>query len=288
MCPEGPECRIIAEGLSEALIDNCVSSLEVISGRYAKRPMPEIEEFNSSLPAVCNWVGVKGKFIWIELARNVNGAKSFLWSTLGMSGTWLRSPGDHTRLRLDYYIDILPERVLMGDDVIRRSLYFNDPRNFGTMTISFDEGALQRKLDTLGVDVLNDDVTLEQFMGRIRRKKHLHKTLAETMMDQTCLAGVGNYVKAEALFRARLSPHRVIESLDDGDIGRLYNAVRDVLLGSYASKGMTRQDYRDIDGNVGRFKRLVYGQSLDPEGHRVVVEETLDGRSTHWVPEVQV
>ena len=32
---------------------------------------------------------------------------------------------------------------------------------------------------------------------------------------------------------------------------------------------------------------LVYNQKSDPDGHEVIKEKTPDGRTTHWVPEVQ-
>lgn len=270
--PEGPECRIIAEGLGRALIGNRVLDFAVVSGRYLKRPIVALEAFRRFLPLTCEGVGVKGKFIWLEFGHpNVEGECISAWSTLGMSGTWLKAPGDHTRLRIDHD---------------GGSLYFNDPRNFGTLTLAFIRDAIERKLSVLGLDPLNDVVGPDDFRARIRRRKHLRRTLAEVLMDQTCLAGVGNYILAEALWHSELSPHRLISSLSDVELERLLASVTHVMSSAYRARGHTMSDYRDVEGAVGAagFELRCYGRRTDPDGLEVVREARKDGRMTHWVP----
>ena len=108
-------------------------------------------------------------------------------------------------------------------------------------------------------------------------------------MDQKVLAGVGNYIKAEALYRAGISPHRVNSSLTDEELARLNKETKWVIRASYASRGARISTYELPDGSTGtyNFKFLVYRRKVDPEGHRVVREETRDKRTTHWVPERQ-
>ena len=108
-------------------------------------------------------------------------------------------------------------------------------------------------------------------------------------MDQSVVSGVGNYVKAEALYLSKISPHRLVSSLTDIDLQNLNLATRSVLVNSFESGGATIQSYRSFYGEVGdatqRF--AVYGRKTDPEGREIIKEQTKDGRTTHWVPQVQ-
>jgi formamidopyrimidine-DNA glycosylase len=274
--PERSECRIIAEGLDVHLRNATIEGLRVLSGRYASHGVPKgMVPFEARLPLRCLGVGVKGKFIFLKMADG-----SSIWSTLGMSGSWVTQPRSHARFE-----------IVSSRSGFTQSVYFVDPRNFGTLTFSLNAQELDRKLASLGLDLLNDtSVSAYDVTKIIRRPRCLRKTLAEILMDQSCFAGVGNYVKAEALYRARLSPHRTAGSLNDHDIERLHVAVAQVLREAYEARGMTRRDYQDLRGEPGMFtfKLRVYNRRIDPDGNPVVTETTRDGRTTHWVPAVQL
>ena len=108
-------------------------------------------------------------------------------------------------------------------------------------------------------------------------------------MDQSVVSGVGNYVKAEGLYLSKISPHRVVESLSDRELHNLNVAIRSVPVNSFESGGATIKSYTDFFGNVGAATQrfAVYGQETDPEGRQIIKEKTRDGRTTHWVPDVQ-
>ena len=108
-------------------------------------------------------------------------------------------------------------------------------------------------------------------------------------MNQSIFGGCGNYIKAEALYKAKLSPHRKCDSLTDDEASELHAALQDIVWTSYKSNGATIATYRDANGNVGSYssKFAVYGRKEDPLGNAVTSEETKDGRTTWWVPNVQ-
>jgi formamidopyrimidine-DNA glycosylase len=43
--------------------------------------------------------------------------------------------------------------------------------------------------------------------------KYPKKTLPEILMDQKMFSGIGNYIKSECLYRAKLNPHRTVNSI---------------------------------------------------------------------------
>jgi formamidopyrimidine-DNA glycosylase len=108
-------------------------------------------------------------------------------------------------------------------------------------------------------------------------------------MAQNIVSGVGNYVKAEALYLAGLSPDRQVITLQDEDYENLCEAVKGVLQASYKDCGASIRDYVTTDGEKGQAstKFKVYGKKFDPCGNGVVRTKTKDGRVTHWCPAVQ-
>ena len=109
-------------------------------------------------------------------------------------------------------------------------------------------------------------------------------------MDQSVIAGVGNYVKAESLWLAKISPHRKIENLSSHEISVLNHSIQTVLRESLQNGGATLRTYKNFDGSEGQYSSrfAAYNQKKDPDGNDIVKEKTADGRTTHWVPLVQI
>jgi len=190
-----------------------------------------------------------------------------------MTGSWRGVLEEHSRVGV-----VLSDKSLV---------YFTDIRNFGTLNFSFSKEELNKKLKSLGPDMLSAPPSREEFFKIVKRQKN--KTLPEFLMNQKMISGVGNYVKAEALYLARISPLRTCSSLSEKEIIDLQDSIDKVLSTSYNSGGSTIKTYRDVYGNVGTFtsRFLVYGNSVDPQGNKVQKLETKDGRTTFWVPAIQ-
>lgn len=264
--PEGAEVRVISEGLARRVRSRVCKKITPVTGRYTKKDIPGIDIFQKSK---VTGIGVKGKLIfWIF------NNETFLLNTLGMSGTWSSNPDHkHARVRFDFET---------GDPV-----FFVDARNFGTLKVIQGKKALLAKLDTLGPDMLNENVSHEEFLRALDKKKHW--TVAKALMNQSIVCGVGNYVKAEALYRSEISPHRIVGSLSTDEIKALNICCQIVLRQAYNGRGASIRTYRDADGNEGdaTLQFMVYGKKQDPHGNEVIREKTDDGRTTHWVPSVQ-
>ena len=85
------------------------------------------------------------------------------------------------------------------------------------------EAAL-RALDPGGIEVM--DATPEEFRDALTAENH---TLKRTLTDPRVFSGVGNAYSDEIFHRARLSPVKLTQSLDDDEIRRLWAATRTVL-----------------------------------------------------------
>lgn len=270
--PEGPEVRRITDQLDEILSGRFISNIEILSGRYKNHASPDgFKEFLSLAgEKKIERISCKGKFIWFSFAGNPDLS---IWNTLGMSGSWSRQAGEHSRIKFTF---------TEGEPI-----YFTDIRNFGTMHFIFSKAELTQKLKTLGPDMLSAPPSDEEFLKIVKKQKN--KTLPEFLMNQKAISGVGNYVKAEALYLAKISPLRACNSLTEKEIKTLKDSIDKVLRTSYNSGGSTIKTYRDVFGNVGSFtsRFLVYGNDADPQGNPVQRTTTKDGRTTFWVPAIQ-
>ena len=98
------------------------------------------------------------------------------------------------------------------------------------------------------------------------------------IMDQSVIAGVGNLLADEALWRARLHPRRPAGNLSEEELDRLRRDVRAAIRGAVRKGGAHTGPFTQARGAGGRCPRC--GASLE----RGVV----GGRTTYWCPREQV
>lgn len=283
--PEGPELARSRDRLKQILEGRAiVNAFCGKTGRYKDEPPTGFDDLIAGIqragaPRVKE-VAVKGKFMWWRCNFPCEHDDWYLWITYGMSGQWSTKETKHSGFGI-YHND-----SGLGFNPFD-ALYFNDPRHFGTLKFVKGTEVHAKKLASLGPDMLNDPPDTDLFRQRLRQ--HNNKTLAEALMNQGCVSGVGNYIKAEALYLAELSPHREVSSCSDTDLEHLRRQIINVMKASYNNDGATIRSYLNVDGTKGgqQSRFLVYGNQTDPLGNPVVREETKDGRTTHWVPSTQ-
>ncbi len=161
-------------------------------------------------------------------------------------------------------------------------LVFRDPRRFGGLWTfeSFDE-LVSRRWARLGPDAL--EVSARELLARLQRTR---RTLKAALLDQTVVAGLGNIYVDESLFRARLSPERRAETLEDarGLVGAIRRTLREAIEagGSTLSSG----GYRNGRGEAGSYqaRRLVYARAGEacPLCRERLHGAVLAQRSTVW------
>ena len=266
--PEGPEVKRNTDFLNRQLSGKMFESFSIMSGRYERHgPFKGYDEMLNRLLIVSE-VCCKGKFIYFKFQDG-----SSLWCTLGMSAAWQKSKTKHSRFCI---------KTTYGDEV-----FFNDIRNFGTLKYVTSEKDLKNKLSTLGPDVLSSYVDTELFKSRLDKKPKW--SIAKALMNQSVVSGIGNYLKAEILYAAKISPHRLCKDLTKKEIELIAEKSFEITNASYQSGGATILTYKDENNEKGLYSRrfMVYNHKTDPKGNKVIKETTEDKRSTYWVPEIQ-
>ena len=158
------------------------------------------------------------------------------------------------------------------------ALRFDDPRKFGRVWLVDDPMTV---IGGLGPDALS--VNFSDFAGRLASHRRQLKPL---LLDQTCVAGIGNIYADESLFRAGLHPLAIASALTPDDLRRLHAAVISVLEEAVEAQGA------NIDGvfKAGRFVVSVYGREGAPCRicGRAISKIRVGQRGTHFCRQCQV
>ena len=286
--PEIAEIALTAEILEKYLKNKTLLSFDFTSGRYSKNDPVGYSDFIDALPLKVKTIDSRGKFLWFEFVNPKDKNDIwYVWNTFGLTGMWSLSEQNYTRAMLTFKNDI--------------AVYFADMRNFGTFKFSTDSAALDKKLAELSPDFLKDD---NFDLDGIKKYKI---PIVKILMDQKKIgSGLGNYLVAEILYHAKISPYRLGSQLSDEDLEELEYWIKYIVKLSYvdnhigymvnledeANKLKKKNYHPDIKLKNKTFKFAVYRQKLDPDGNKVAVAKIVgtgdNKRSTYWVPTVQV
>jgi endonuclease-8 len=276
--PEGPEVNIIKDGLNYHLKNTTIVDINFPEGsKFLKKTPDGFNNFKNALPLKIQEIKSKGKLIYFVFENGW-----YLMCRLLMSGGWyLEKAAKHN------HCEIIHKKKLTDDKT--KSVWFVDPRHFGTLKWTNDKSVLDSVLNDIGPDLLNDKIKPEDYVTKMKNKKNGRRTIATVLMEQSVFSGVGNYLKSEILYKARVSPHSIINNIPDEKLIEIFNITLEKIRKSYKAGGASIRDYSDIKGHEGEysFNFAVYQKKKDPLGNKIVMEKTKDGRTTHWVPEYQ-
>lgn len=275
--PEGPEIRCFADQLREIVSETILKVIKLHRGPYTTSEKPKYSVFReavkSYIPHRVTSVRSKGKNLYILFDGDEYAA---LLVHHGMEGSWCEDPNNS---------HIIIEFGFEGENTTLRTLYFQDSRRFGTFSL-LTQNEYEASLLKLGPDVYSfeDPVAFWEHLRSIKRIQS-HR-LCEVLLDQTVISGIGNYMRADILYRAGLDPRRTVGSMSDGEMCNLFIACFRVAWGSYNCKATVPGSY-DSSIHSGNYQTIVYGCERCPRGYRVEKFTDKKKRAMWWVPEHQ-
>jgi endonuclease-8 len=151
--------------------------------------------------------------------------------------------------------------------------------------------ALHPSLGQLGPDLLAPEFDVEEAIRRLRDPARARLPIAEALLDQRALAGIGNVYKNELLWIERVSPFAVVAEIDDPTLRRLVVSARRLLVANAApSHGYERVTTAGDRAAPGPL--YVYGRTGRPcRRCRSAIASTRQGhtapRTTYWCPTCQ-
>jgi endonuclease VIII len=149
------------------------------------------------------------------------------------------------------------------------------------------------ELRRLGPDLLSDRFDEDEALRRMQARAG--ERIADVLLDQRVIAGLGNVYKSEVLFACRVNPFVTAGSVDDATRRSLIRTARKLLLANVHTSlapMTTYTGYRRTTGRDNPSERLwVYGRAGRPCrrcGTLVKIEaQGPDARLTYWCPACQ-
>jgi len=248
--PELPEVETVRRRLEPVLLGRRFDRVEILDPRLT-RPFDHTEvaaELDAERVAALDR---RGKYLVVRFESG-----RALLIHLRMTGTLLHVvsggvPEHDSHLRAVVRLDD-------GSDVVYR-----DVRRFGTWLLAEPGEAEPYLRARLGREPLAQAFTSRRLGEALEGRRAPVKA---AILDQRRLAGVGNIYADEALWRARIHPHRPAGELREDELRALHRGIRAALKAGIARQGATLRDYRTPNGDAGRMQHefKVYGREGEP------------------------
>jgi endonuclease-8 len=120
--------------------------------------------------------------------------------------------------------------------------------------------AIHPALRSLGPDLLAAEPDIDAAVERLRSPVRAQLTIAEALLDQTAMAGLGNVYRSEILFMERVDPFATVGSLDVDVVRRLAETGAKVLRENLST--LTRRTMPDRARLAGSCVRAARGPRL--------------------------
>jgi endonuclease-8 len=182
-----------------------------------------------------------------------------IWDVRPVGGRWRRSP---RRAWLILRAD--SQEVIQYDGPVLELMTVTRRR--------FDQ-----RLAALGPDILAAEFDSLSFLRRLRSSDQ-GRPVAEALLDQRILAGIGNIWKSEACWAAGVDPWRPVGSLSDDQAVALVEGVRPRMLlsGTQGMRAVRARIYRRAGSACPRCRTIIRSGGQGDEN-----------RTTYWCPGCQ-
>jgi endonuclease VIII len=212
--PEGPEIFLAARKVHEAVAEQpCTLKLSY---------PPLIAKARSLRGVQIKRVHARSKAMLTEFANGV-----VLYSHNQLYGEWVvHEVGE----------PLLAKQVRLVITTTRHQAVLYSATDFAWLQAGKEE--LHPYIAKLGPEVLSEHVTAAQIAKRLAQFPR--RLIADALLDQHVLAGLGNYLRADILLVAKINPLRKIASLSQAKLLRIAKASKTLTQRSIQRQGVVR------------------------------------------------
>jgi formamidopyrimidine-DNA glycosylase len=264
--PEGPEIKY-----TSLLLNKRIKGFEITDiNSYTAKPVVIPKNFDNFVEDVDCY----GKLFWIKTPSH------YIDIHYGISG-WFQFEKPEKNIKYDFeFTNKKNDRVI--------NLYMEDRRRFSKIQIH-TEKEHNLLIDKLGVDILDPNkFTLEYFLQTIKSKKSL---LLSTLLKQEYFAGLGNYIKNEAVYLSNIDVYSKTNELTDAEITKLYKNILFVSYSSLLTLLTETTNMTNITNNITKnikikleipYNYRIYGQTKTVDNKKVY-KKKIGGRDTYMI-----
>jgi endonuclease-8 len=272
--PEGDTIHRAAQALHKALTQRLVTRFE-----SAYPALTRIADDHPIVGRTVESVTARGKHLLMAFSGDL-----ILRTHMRMNGSWhLYRPGAR------WQRPARDMRVLVGTDYAV-AVGFNVPV---AELLTRRQLERHKEVGALGPDLLAEQgFDGDEVIRRMRARPR--EAIADVLLNQRVVAGIGNVFKSEILFVAGIDPFTPTAAVPDDDLRRIVaialEQLRSNVLGraQTLTSGIGRRTTRSIDPGA---KLWVYSRGGKPCrtcGTRIASKKTgIDARVTYWCPQCQ-
>lgn len=223
--PEGPEIRRAADDIAAALVGKRIVARFAFPRLQAFEPLLHLRQVTS--------VTARGKAMLIGF-EPVGGRVLTIYSHNQLYGEWQIVSREDYGLLLKTGCSRQVRLALFAEE--RAALLYS------ASEIEVLQGeALESHpyLARLGLELLDPAIDASTVRAHLDAPRFARKNIAALLLDQRFFAGVGNYLRSEILFGARIPPHLALGDLNDGQRQALATTALDMTRQSYRTGGIT-------------------------------------------------
>ena len=161
-----------------------------------------------------------------------------------------------------------------------RRLAMPDPRRFGRIRMREDPRN-EPPVSLLGFDPLLNMPSIKEFSALVSKRK---VTIKGLLLNQKFAAGVGNWIADEILYHAKVNPHRKANELTSTEHQEIRKAMRSIIKTAVKADSVSSR----FPKNWLFHHRWGKPDNASTTRGEPIQIETIAGRTTAWVPEVQL
>ncbi len=267
--PELPEVETVKRALKKEVLNKKILSASIYWDNIIA--YPEVKDFKEKIKnqIILN-INRYGKWLMFELSDY------YLLSHLRMEGKYfIRNKKD---------IKEKHEHVIFhfDDDT---DLRYHDTRKFGKMyLINKKEVYEVAPLKALGKEPWDKTLT----PSYLKEKFH-HKPIKTELLDQSIIVGIGNIYADEILFKSKINPLKLADTLTKKDYQNIIENTKIILSEAIKKGGTTIKSYTSSEGVHGRFQSelLVHTKKKCPKCEGEITKITVGGRGTYYCKKCQ-
>lgn len=240
--PEGPQVRSFYNKTKDIFVGKLIYAKNLTNGKFAKIP------YDASIKKYC----YKGKKIFLYLNDKVD--RVFVLS-FGLTGELVLESevdtGDYVRFKRKH----MKYEFKTENGVV----YYSDVLNFGSVKEMSIEDA-DHIFKSIGPDMTQDTIEMQAWREIVDRHKRMK--LADFLINQNIISGIGNMYRSEIIYTLRVHPLVQMKDLSQSQVDRLPKIIQKILSPLYELR--------------------VYGKDADAHGREITKLE-YKGRSIYYV-----
>jgi len=324
--PEVIEVRKTRDFLLKIMKNKYIEEINILKGRYKTHKSFELyNKIKKMLPLKVLDIKTKGKFMYFVLEDDF-----YIYSTLGLTGGWIyKKDSDNDidndndndneinsknikksikKYKFPKLIDYISENDILKYHKVSinnlnvefklkdcdKIVYFYDSLSFGTLKVVDNVLELEKKLNEIGPDIMDEKTIFDIFLERVTKKNNLEKCIGNVLVNQRIISGIGNYLRSDILWLSKISPFRKVKDLNNNELKIIYESCKKLTWGSYNLKMAIKKNIvNSSDKLPEHYHRnfFAYMCKTDIYDHNIKTEKLYEGsvpRIIYWVPEYQI